>query len=300
VSHGGTFPPLPPLLGTPPPSEPPVLVESDPAPRPLARWRLIVALGILALYVIVPAVIGAGRTVGDASVLPSSVAAVFVLCAWELTLFALAFSVAGVLARFRTDDLRLRWRGGWWVLPRSIGWSLALRLGVGVILAGCLVIYRFVSGASLEDLAGFRPEVEAMVDIDALRNPVYMVLMLTVVSFVLAGLREELWRAGMIALLGAAFPRVFGGDRGAWFAIIPVALLFGLGHTAQGPVGVIATTMLGIGLGAIMVFHRSIWDAVLAHGFFNAATFAILPWLSDQFPDILALLEHSSRAGLAV
>src|SRR5690606_33622836 len=126
-----------------------------PAPRPLARWRLIVALGILALYVIVPAVIGAGRTVGDASVLPSSVAAVFVLCAWELTLFALAFSVAGVLARFRTDDLRLRWRGGWWVLPRSIGWSLALRLGVGVILAGCLVIYRFVSGASLEDLAGF-------------------------------------------------------------------------------------------------------------------------------------------------
>ena len=86
----------------------------------------------------------------------------------------------------------------------------------------------------------------------------------------------------MIALLGRVLPGWFGGRFGPWLAIVPVALLFGLAHTPQGWVGVAATTGLGLGLGAILLLHRSLWDAVLAHGFFNAATFAVLPWLADR------------------
>jgi membrane protease YdiL (CAAX protease family) len=39
------------------------------------------------------------------------------------------------------------------------------------------------------------------------------------------------------------------------------------------------TGVLGLGLGSILVFHRSLWIAVLAHGFFDASTFFFLWWL---------------------
>jgi membrane protease YdiL (CAAX protease family) len=183
--------------------------------------------------------------------------------------------------------LLLDWRGGWWVIPRALAWSIALRVAVGLILAGVLVAWSAFRGIPVESLEGIRPEVESMLEVDALRNPVYMALMLTLVSFILAGLREELWRVGMLALLAGVAPRWFGGRLGPWVGIVPVALLFGLGHTSQGPGGVALTTLLGVGLGCVLLFHRSLWDAVLAHGFFNAATFAILPWVAQKFPELL-------------
>jgi membrane protease YdiL (CAAX protease family) len=40
------------------------------------------------------------------------------------------------------------------------------------------------------------------------------------------------------------------------------------------------TAVLGFALGLIIVFHRSIWPAVLAHGMFDATTLALLPLLA--------------------
>jgi membrane protease YdiL (CAAX protease family) len=237
--------------------------------------------------VLVPAILGASREAGDAAILPTHVPGVLLLCFWQLASFGAVFLLAAWLARLGPENLRLRWRGGWWVVPRAIGWSIVLRFGVGMCLAGAIVLWRFLSGASLENLAELRPEVESIVDVSALNDPLYLITSLTVVSFLLAGLPEELWRAGMLALLAGMFPRLFAGRFGPWLAIIPVALLFGLGHTPQGLLGVIATALLGMGLGAVMLIHRSTWDAVLAHGFFNAGTFAMLPWLADRFPELL-------------
>jgi len=42
------------------------------------------------------------------------------------------------------------------------------------------------------------------------------------------------------------------------------------------------TTLLGFGLGVIMVLHRSIWPAVIAHGMFDATSLALLPWLVEK------------------
>jgi membrane protease YdiL (CAAX protease family) len=257
---------------------PPVL---DPAPAPPSRRAAAVALFVLALYVVVPALLGAFRGGGDGALIPGSVRDVLLVCSFELALFGAAFALAVWLGRLRKDDLLLRW-GGRWVVPRAAAWSLALRFGVGIVLAVALGIWHLTTGAPVDNLGGLRPKVEAMVDVEALRDPVYMVLMLTLVSFVLAGLREELWRVGMIALLGRVLPRCFGGRLGPWLAIVPAAILFGLAHTPQGWMGVAATTGLGLGLGAIMLLHRSLWDAVLAHGFFNAATFAVLPWIAQH------------------
>jgi membrane protease YdiL (CAAX protease family) len=91
----------------------------------------------------------------------------------------------------------------------------------------------------------------------------------------------------MLAGLNALFPRRFAGFRGQLRAVIIAAVLFGLGHTAQGWGAVGITAILGVGLGAIMVWHRSIWDAVIAHGFFDASTFLFLYWMAKYRPDLL-------------
>lgn len=276
---------LPPVL--PEPSSP------DSAPRSAASipegvplWRRLLALLLLAAYVGVPAVTGALRSEQDGAMLPSTVHGVLVACATELGLFSAVFLLAAWLARLRGDELWLR-RPGLWVLPRAAAWSVGLRISVGLALGLALGAWQALTQSPVDSLKRLRPKVEAMVDVAALEDPVYFALMLTLVSFVLAGLREELWRAGMVALLGRVMPRWFGGRRGAWLALLPVALLFGLAHAPQGPFGVAATTVLGLGLGAVMLFHRSLWDAVLAHGFFNATTFLMLPWLARQMPDLL-------------
>lgn len=272
------------------PSEPPILPDAPsahPAPPQLAaRWRRIAALILLTTYVLLPAFLGLAREGTDETLLPDSVRGVLMLCGVELTLFGIAFGAATGLARFHPNDLLLRWRGGWWIWPRALGWSIALRLGVGILLALSLAFIQLARHEPLADLEGARPKIEAMVNVSALHDPVYLVLMVTLVSFVLAGLREELWRIGMVSLLGSLAPRAFGGKWGPWLALVPVAILFGLGHTPQGWVGVAATTVLGLGLGAIMLLHRSLWDAVLAHGFFNATTFALLPWLAHLIPQL--------------
>lgn len=246
------------------------------------------ALIVLGTYVLVPAFLGLSQEEAPQALLPGSVRGVLLLCGIELGLFSLAFGLATFLARFQARELLLSTPLRWWAWPRALGWSLALRLGVGILLAGTLAAFQWARGEPFGGLGmeNARPKIEAMVDVAALRDPVYLALMITLVSFVLAGLREELWRAGMIVLLGRVAPGWFGGRFGPWIALIPVAILFGLGHTPQGWIGVAATTALGLGLGAIMLFHRSLWDAVLAHGFFNATTFALLPWLAQFLPKL--------------
>jgi membrane protease YdiL (CAAX protease family) len=35
-----------------------------------------------------------------------------------------------------------------------------------------------------------------------------------------------------------------------------------------------------------MVLHRSIWPAVIAHGMFNATSFAMLPWAIEKLQEL--------------
>jgi membrane protease YdiL (CAAX protease family) len=113
-------------------------------------------------------------------------------------------------------------------------------------------------------------------------DPVYFLLLLTMISFVVAGLREELWRSAFLAGLRAITPRHFTSIRGQIAAVAIVAVVFGVGHLAMGPVAAFMAGLLGFGLGIIMVLHRSIWPAVIAHGFFDATTFLLLRWIQTE------------------
>ena len=138
-----------------------------------------------------------------------------------------------------------------------------------------------------------RPNPEAIVDVSAMRgNPVYFWLVLTVVSFVLAGLREELWRSAFLAGLRALWPQHFGSRAGQIVAVAVAAAFFGFAHLGMGLIAVLIAGLLGFGLGLIMVFHRSIWPAVIAHGMFDATSLALLPWIVDKLHAIQQTVGH--------
>jgi membrane protease YdiL (CAAX protease family) len=125
------------------------------------------------------------------------------------------------------------------------------------------------------------------VNAEALKDPLYVLFAVSVVSFGVAGFREELWRVGMMAGFAGLAPAIFATRRGQLIAVVVAAVIFGIGHTPQGIGGVVLTAVLGLALGCIIVRHQSIWEAVLAHGFFDATTFVGLYVVVKYFPEAL-------------
>jgi membrane protease YdiL (CAAX protease family) len=169
----------------------------------------------------------------------------------------------------------------------GIGYSLVIRFSVGVV---AFVFILFLLGAKVltpdslrEFLSANRPDVEALVDVSALRNnPAYFWLIVTLGSFVAAGLREEIWRAGTLAAMRALWPNTFGRRNGEFVAVALIAIVFGVVHLGMGALAAGMAGLLGLLLGVIMVVHRSIWPAVIAHGLFDATTFALLRWTFEH------------------
>jgi membrane protease YdiL (CAAX protease family) len=86
----------------------------------------------------------------------------------------------------------------------------------------------------------------------------------------------------MLAGMRALWPGKFGSRRGQILAITLIAVLFGAMHFGMGPIAAVLATVVGWFLGLIIIFHRSIWPAVIAHGLFDATTFAVLPWAMEK------------------
>lgn len=256
------------------------------------RWA--VHLVIMAALPVLVGLLGAARS-GDRPALPPTVKGVLIVCGLELAVFAVIYLLAWLASRATKDDLLLRWRPGFWVLPLGAAYSVAIRIATGVVMAfiGAVIIMTgMTSEAKLQQFTEtHRPKVEVLIDLDAMaHNPVYFWLNVTLVSMVVAGLREELWRSAFLAGLRSMWPKAFGGTGGGLLAAAIASLFFGVAHFPQGVLAVGLTAILGFGLGAIMVLHRSIWPAVLAHGFFDATSFALIP-VALQF---IQKLQHAA------
>ncbi len=250
-------------------TQPPTAAGATTVPR----WRWWVHLIVLTLF---PLLIGSlsllQRDPQSGPALPNNVRGLLMVSGMELAFFGGLFAIAWVASRANASQLMLRWRGRGWPVLLGLGYSIALRLAIMAIIAVVAAFWLAVNGLKLPGMAHARPAAEQVVDAAAMTgSPLYFALTLTLISFVVAGFREELWRAAMLAGMGALFPRQFATTRGRAVAVCLVAGVFGLGHASQGWVGVVITGLLGVGLGAIMLRHRSIWEAVLAHGFFDAA-----------------------------
>lgn len=282
------------------PSLPPVIGESQPpspTPRNIAGWRWGAHLLVLISYVLLLGLLGASSGKGaDEPMLPGTTRGLLTVCATELLVFGVVFLGACLFSRADKTELLLHWRDGIKPLVRGLLYSVALRAVVAVGMAVIVVGLMLFSGNGKESIEKLRPKTEALISAGAMtNNPVYLILMLTLVSFVVAGLREELWRSGVFAGLKGLFPSLFANRAGKVAAAALIAVVFGLGHLPQGWGGAGATAALGFGLGLIMLRHNSIWESVLAHGFFDATSFALLYAMELLHPDFLKQL-----AGLAI
>lgn len=231
--------------------------------------------------------LGMSRLKDHHSMLSHNVKGLLAACAFNMVLFAVFFGLAIWSSRSTRDDLLLRVRRPFASIFLGLGYSVAIRFSLGIVAAILIGVVLATGAATIEQVQGFttanRPDVETVVSISSLKdNPLYYWLMISVVSFVVAGLREELWRCAALASLTKLWPRFFGESSGGRIgAILITSILFGLAHAPMGPLAIVATTLIGIALGAIMVAHRSIWPAVIAHGAFDATTFALLPHLAE-------------------
>lgn len=205
----------------------------------------------------------------------------------ELLFFAVFFTLAWLASRASREELRLVWRPGWAVVPLGFAYSIALRLLLGIAAVVVIAAVAATRVATPEKIQAYitanRPDVESLVSVPALQNnPLYFWLTLTLVSFVVAGLREEMWRAGTLAAMRALWPRAFASSFGQCVAVSIIAVAFGLMHLRMGILAAAGAGVLGLLLGFIIVVHKSIWPAVIAHGLFDATTLAFLPWLIDK------------------
>ncbi|PYL00013.1 MAG: hypothetical protein DME32_11715 [Verrucomicrobia bacterium] len=258
------------------------LLMNDRMKSQIARWRWWIHLIVIGGYFF-PGTIFALIQIRHHPALTGTPAGLLTACGIELSAFGLLFALGWLASRVRLDDLYFRWRPGWWVVPLGAGYSLVLRLAVAFTLIAVVVLLGITGLVPAEDIREYlsanRPEFERVVNVSSLQNdPVYFWLTITVVSFVLAGLREELWRVATLAGMRHLWPRVFDSTYGQYVAMAIIALAFGAAHLPLGIPAAAAAGFIGFLLGSLIILHRSIWPAVFAHGFFDAATFALLPF----------------------
>ncbi len=223
--------------------------------------------------------------------LSGSVRGLLIVCGSEIAVFSLIFGLGWLASRASREELFFRWRPGWWAVPLGVAYSVAIRFALGVVVVIVAVILVATQTATPEALQTFvsanRPDVESLVSVPALRSdPVYFWLTLTLVSLVVAGLREEIWRAATLAAMRVLWPRAFASRGGQFLAVCLIAVLFGVMHRSMGPIAAAMAGVLGLLLGMIMVLHKSIWPAVIAHGLFDATTFAVLPWSLEKLQNL--------------
>ena len=150
------------------------------------------------------------------------------------------------------------------VMPRRwltmIGWGIAL--AVVSIMVDSLV--RSVATPLIVAWTGANPHLDAEA-FAAIRGNTGIYLLTIPAVWMFAAFGEEFIFRGYLL---TRIAQIFGQSRLAWGAAIVVqAVLFGLSHWYQGPVG-----MVPIGVGALVsgvattAWGRNLWPAMIAHG----------------------------------
>jgi membrane protease YdiL (CAAX protease family) len=106
---------------------------------------------------------------------------------------------------------------------------------------------------------------------DGLEGNLGMLAGLLVLSWTLAAFGEELaYRGYLLTRLREALG---GGRAGLLVGVVASSVLFGLGHTEQGLIGVVIVTLDAVAWSALRVHYGTLWASVLAHGFNNTIGF---------------------------
>lgn len=248
--------------------------EPDPACG-APRWGWLVMLALMLAYIVAMTAL-AGRHAGGGPAMSGEVGALVRESAASLGLFAGLFGVGLACVWRGRRELWGRRPHTLWTWAWGTLWFVVLRVAAALPVLAVAVVLQLQHGpAALEKVKALRPKIESLMPPESLGDPLYALACMTWISFVVAGLREELWRAAFLRGFRALLPG--GGGHGwTWAGVGVSSVLFGLAHLPQGWMGVALTTVLGLGLGAVQVARRSTWEAVVAHGLVDASTFFLL------------------------
>jgi membrane protease YdiL (CAAX protease family) len=112
-----------------------------------------------------------------------------------------------------------------------------------------------------QDLSGF----------DGLEGDLGMLVGLLLLSWTLAALGEEIAYRGY--LLTRVCEVAGGGRLGVAMGVLVSSILFGLGHTEQGLIGVVIVSLDAVAWSVLRLHYRTLWASILAHGFNNTLGF---------------------------
>lgn len=298
------LPPSAPIYspGPPPSYGPPI---ADPSlNRPLVdttgdfsyrvpRWRWFMSLLLIGIYPAMASLLSLfirpSRRSKNESALPGTIDELTYYIVIDLAIFAVLWGLAWAFSRANKDELLLRWRGGAKPIALGFGYALGLRVAIMGIAFFALIVAVIVFMALGNDpkmleqlIKDNSPKADTLFPKGALSNPIYLIFSTTVLSFVAAGFREELWRTSCLAALRHLLPDKLGTNARWITSIILSSVIFGLGHVYQGAVGVVVTGIIGLGLGIMTWRYRSIWPSVWAHGFFDATSFLLAAVVSSK------------------
>lgn len=267
------------------PAPQPSQIQSDdppPASRPIARWRWFVATLLVGAFPVFAAWSSTTRVKnngGDQATLPSSVEGLLLAGSLQLAIILLFFGAGWLFSRATKSELWLHWRKGIAPIWQGALYSIGLRflpLLPLIVAAVVLTMLGYKPEVLSQWVSANRPQTEGIGDSIRTGSALYKALSLTFFSFVVAGFGEELWRVATMRGLIEIAPRTMSPLVRNSIAVVVSALVFGIGHWYQGVVGVGVTALIGIALGAMTLYHKSVWPAIIAHGFFNATSFLMV------------------------
>ncbi|MCH7471710.1 CPBP family intramembrane metalloprotease [bacterium] len=219
-----------------------------------------VALGVLPMYAV--SAISGYRSLASGifqvpGVLDSILNAAFVVLFFGSILLALLYILCGE----RLSGLQLQ-QGSWTV-------DLVRGLGLAGLLLGAQVAFNFIVSLFISaEVPLANREIASALSGDALLLAVW----LGPVVWLQAALIEEFSRVFLLTRLWQVWP----APAHKMYAVIASALLFGLGHIYQGPLGILGTALIGLLLAWHFLRYGRVLPLFIAHGVYNTVVLAML------------------------
>lgn len=201
-----------------------------------SRWVAAVGIAVLIASIVVP------LFPGSSGVLPLLVA-VALLWWGGGSPFKRGFSLSGEWSR----------RFGWSLvaLLAAIAWSF---------------LYQAVAGR-----VAMLPPIDMSGNVEALRQPVGLIVSLVSGGLIMAVLEEIAFRLFLIERLGTLLGR---GPHSTWLAVVLASVVFGATHHFTGAQSgrVLLTAGLGLVLGWLYVkLDRNLWGSIFVHSLYNVS-----------------------------
>lgn len=163
---------------------------------------------------------------------------------------------------------------------RSIGWtSSAFWLNAGIGVAALVLFYVAAVSVMLAVVLVYPDllyqEPESVQAIQETFPPMTLMQVLALTTFV-AIWEEVIFRGFLLTRL----KRLFGNW---WLAIPASAVLFALGHGYQGVLAMVITGILGVILGVLFVWRKSLVPCIVYHTIHNTVAFALMRFVAPEW-----------------